>query len=107
LYFNLGITEDREDKAIAYQAGAKYSQTKRLKTITTYAENNLARSYNLEFQYSDAAITGYINNTHLRRNYRWWLPSIISMPPSRLYITESFPAKFHFWQIFITYLFLQ
>jgi hypothetical protein len=33
--------EDREDKTITYQVGAKYSQTKRLKTITTYAENNL------------------------------------------------------------------
>jgi hypothetical protein len=31
---------------------ASNSQTKRLKTITTYAENNLAKSYNLEYRYS-------------------------------------------------------
>jgi hypothetical protein len=45
-----------------------------------------------------------------QRNDSWKPPAVIaymSGSKSVLYITESFPAKFHFWQIFITYLFLQ
>jgi hypothetical protein len=74
------------------------------KTITTYAENNLARSYNLEYQYSDAIPKrtqlvslqeqigdkylpkmkfswkrfGYVESTRWHRYNTWKPPAVIS-----------------------------
>ena len=72
--------EDRKDKSVAYQAGAKYSQTKRLKAITTYSKNSLTRSYNLEYQYSNtppkrtqlASLQEYVGGKYLpKMKFSW------------------------------------
>ncbi|SMN14709.1 Rhs family protein [uncultured Candidatus Thioglobus sp.] len=43
--------EDRNDTHTSYQAGGKLRQTKRLSNITTYANNNSIRTYDLEYRY--------------------------------------------------------
>ncbi len=43
--------EDRDDVFTFYQAGNKLRQTKRLSNITTHVNNNIVRTYDLEYQY--------------------------------------------------------
>ncbi|OJA03350.1 toxin TcdB middle/N-terminal domain-containing protein, partial [Bathymodiolus thermophilus thioautotrophic gill symbiont] len=48
----IGLTyEGRSDVSTSYQAGSKLRQTKRLSNITTYVNNNIVRTYDLEYQY--------------------------------------------------------
>ena len=46
--------EDRNDVPTSYQAGSKLQQTKRLSNITTHVNNNIVRTYDLEYQYQGA-----------------------------------------------------
>jgi hypothetical protein len=46
--------EDRDDVSTSYQAGSKLQQTKRLSNITTHVNNNIIRTYDLEYQYQGA-----------------------------------------------------
>ncbi|CAC9965198.1 hypothetical protein, partial [uncultured Gammaproteobacteria bacterium] len=46
--------EDRDDVSTSYQAGSKLQQTKRLSNITTHVNNNIVRTYDLEYQYQGA-----------------------------------------------------
>ncbi|WP_202763198.1 FG-GAP-like repeat-containing protein, partial [Bathymodiolus thermophilus thioautotrophic gill symbiont] len=49
---SIGLTyEGRSDVSTSYQVGSKLRQTKRLSNITTYVNNNIVRTYDLEYQY--------------------------------------------------------
>ncbi|OIR25076.1 FG-GAP-like repeat-containing protein, partial [Bathymodiolus thermophilus thioautotrophic gill symbiont] len=49
---SIGFTyENRNDVSTSYQAGSKLRQTRRLSSINTYVNNNIVRTYDLEYQY--------------------------------------------------------
>ncbi|OIR25073.1 FG-GAP-like repeat-containing protein, partial [Bathymodiolus thermophilus thioautotrophic gill symbiont] len=92
---SIGFTyEGRNDVSTSYQAGSKLRQTKRLSNITTYVNNNIVRTYDLEYQYHGipkrsqlSSIEECVDNQCLpKTNFSWktsdasWLPTLNYIP---------------------------